>query len=105
MTSIKLMVLYPVPTDAQQFEKDYAEHLVLFHSKMGLPTENVPYTVTKIHSDPTNPAPFYQIFSMPFESQEALNNTLNSPAMGEVADDAGRISTGGAPVMLIGNES
>jgi uncharacterized protein (TIGR02118 family) len=105
MTTLKLMVLYPVPNDTEQFEKDYADHLALFHSKMGLPTDQKPYTVTKIHSDPSNPALYYQMFSMPFESQEALEQALSSPQMLEVAADATRISSGGAPVMLVGSDT
>jgi len=34
MTTLKLMVLYPIPSDVEQFEKDYADHLALFHNKM-----------------------------------------------------------------------
>lgn len=34
MTTLKLMVLYPIRSDVEQFEKDYADHLALFHSKM-----------------------------------------------------------------------
>lgn len=105
MAVVKLMVLYPMPTNVEQFEKDYSEHLALFHNKMGVPMENVPYTVTKIHSDPANPSPYYQMFSMPFESQEALDQVLSSPQMDEVGEDAGRISSGGTPVMLIGSDA
>lgn len=105
MTTLKLMVLYPVPTDIQQFENDYAEHLALFHRKMGVPLENVPYTVTKFLSDSASPAAYYQMFSMAFASKQALDEALSSPQMAEVANDASRISSGGAPVMLIGNES
>jgi uncharacterized protein (TIGR02118 family) len=105
MSAIKLMVLYPVPTNVQKFENDYVEHLALFHSKMGLPTDNVPYTVTKFLSDPANPAPYYQMFTMPFASQEALQAAVSSSQMVEVAADAGRISSGGAPGMLVGSEA
>jgi uncharacterized protein (TIGR02118 family) len=105
MTTLKLMVLYPVPSDVEQFEKDYAEHLALFHKKMGVPIDQKPYTVTKMHSDPSNPAPYYQMFSMPFASKEALDEVLGSAQMADVAADAGRISTGGAPVMLVGSDT
>ena len=40
---------------------------------------------------------------MPFESQEALDATMASIGMQEVAADAHRISTGGAPTILVGN--
>ena len=54
MAEVKLMVLYPVPTDIQQFENDYREHLLLFHQKMNIPNDIRPYTVTKIHSGFSN---------------------------------------------------
>jgi len=31
MTDVKLMVLYPQPTDVAQFDNDYRDHLGLFH--------------------------------------------------------------------------
>lgn len=42
------------------------------------------------------------MFIMPFESQEQLEKTMSSTGMQEVAADATRISTGGAPTILIG---
>ena len=105
MEEVKLMVLYPFPTDVQQFENDYHAHLSFFHQKMGIPNDARPYTVTKIHSEPENQAPYYQIFTMPFPSAEALQQAMSTPEMQEVAGDAVRISTGGAPVILVGSDA
>ena len=105
MADVKLMVLYPIPTDANQFEKAYREHIALLHKKMNIPVDARPYTITKMHSDPDSPALYYQMFTMPFPSAEALQQTLNSPEMQEVAGDAVRISSGGAPVILIGSDT
>jgi len=105
MTKIKLMVLYPFPNDVEQFEKDYSEHITLFHTKMNIPTDARPYTVTKFHSEPENQAPYYQIFTMPFPSSEVLQQVMSSPEMQEVASDAIRISSGGAPVILVGSDA
>ena len=33
---LKLIVLYPQPTDLKQFEADYAKHVVLLHEKTGI---------------------------------------------------------------------
>ena len=103
MSQITLMVLYPQPTNVEQFEEDYKTHLHLFHEKMDIPFENVPYVVTKMHPTPAGPSPYYQMFSFTFPSAEALEQTLESPQMQEVAADASRISTGGEPVMLVGS--
>jgi len=43
------------------------------------------------------------MFTFPFESPEALQAAMTSPSVQEVGADANRISTGGAPVILIGN--
>ena len=105
MSDIKLMVLYPFPTDVDKFEKDYLEHLALFHRKMNIPTDVRPYTITKIHSNAQSPSPYYHIFTMPFPSSEALDQVMSTPEMQEVAGDAARISSGGAPVILVGSDT
>jgi hypothetical protein len=43
------------------------------------------------------------MFTMPFESPEALQSAMASVGMQEVAADANRISTGGLPTVLIGS--
>ncbi|MEJ7610879.1 MAG: EthD family reductase [Ferruginibacter sp.] len=100
---LQLMVLYPHPADVQQFEKDYADHTALFHEKMGIPSHEKPYTITKFLPTPHGAPAFYHIFSMPFDSPEALQAALSSAGMQEVAADANRISTGGPITLLIGN--
>ena len=101
---LKLLVLYPQPVDVQQFEADYVAHLELLHEKAGIPADVKPYTVTKMLPTPEGMPPFYQLFSLPFESPEALQAAMSSAGMQEVGADAARISTGGAPLILVGNE-
>lgn len=105
MSEVKLMVLYPQPSDPVQFDKDYQEHLALFHQKMNIPVDQKPYSVTKMLPDPDGLPAYYQMFSFVFASTEALQNTLASAEMQELAADANRISSGGAPVMLVGSDS
>jgi len=73
---LKVIVLYPQPTDVEKFEADYANHF----------------------------PPYYKMFTMPFDSPEALQATMASGAMQEVAADANRISTGGTITVLIASE-
>ena len=101
---LQLLALYPQPADVQQFEAAYTNHLVLLHEKTGIPTTAKPYVVTKFLPTPEGIPPFFQMFTMPFESAEALQATMSSAGMQEVAADAIRISTGGAPTILIGSE-
>ncbi len=105
MAEVKLMVLYPHPTDAAQFDTDYRDHLSLLHQKANIPEDARPYTVTRFLPTPEGHAPFYQLFTMPFPSAEALQQAMSTPEMQEVAADAVRISSGGAPVILVGSEA
>jgi uncharacterized protein (TIGR02118 family) len=100
---LQLMVIYPHPADVEQFEADYVKHLALLHEKAGIPATVKPYTVTKFLPTPDGPPPFYQMFTMPFESPEALQAAMSSPGMQEVGADGNRISTGGPITVLIGN--
>ncbi|MBT8316892.1 MAG: EthD family reductase [Lutibacter sp.] len=102
---MNLVVLYPQPTDPEKFESDYSAHIKLLHEKTGIPQNVKPYTITKFLQGPEGNPPFYQMFTMPFESLEALNEVMASQGMKEVAADANRISTGGAPTILIGKSS
>jgi uncharacterized protein (TIGR02118 family) len=99
-----LIVLYPQPKDEKKFESDYATHLILLHEKTGIPKDVKPYTVTKFLEGPAGKPQFYQMFSMPFESPEALHEAMSTSGMQEVAADANRISTGGQPVILVGQQ-
>ena len=97
------MVLYPQPTDVAQFERDYQEHLQLLHEKAGISSDApLPYTVTKFAPTPDGPPQYYQLFTMYYPSAEALQQARGS--LGEVAADAVRISSGGAPVVMIGSD-
>jgi uncharacterized protein (TIGR02118 family) len=99
----QLVVLYPQPADAQQFEADYVLHMALLHEKTGIPVDVKPYTASKFFPNPDGSMPaFYRLFMMPFESMESLQAAMSSAGMQEVAADAYRISTGGAPVILVG---
>ena len=99
---MNLIVLYPQPKNVEKFKADYAAHVKLLHQKTGIPTDVKPYTITRFLASPEGNPPYFQMFTMPFDSLEALNEAMSSPGMQEVAADANRISTGGAPTILIG---
>lgn len=101
---LKLIALYPQPTNIEKFEKDYEAHILLLHEKMGIPKDVKPYKVTKMLPTPTGKPKFYKMFSMPFNSPEELQEAMSSEGMQEVAADAVRISSGGPPEIMIGNE-
>ena len=102
---VKLMVLYPKPTDVAQFDKDYQDHLQLLHEKVNISDDApLPYTVTKFFPNPERPPAYYQVFIMKFASAEALQQAMSTSGMQEVAADAARISSGGPPVVMVGSE-
>ncbi len=101
---LKLIVLYPQPADVEKFEADYADHLRLLHQKTGIPANVKPYTVSNFLPTPQGISPYYKMFTMPFDSPEALQATMSSSGMQDVAADANRISTGGAITVLIASE-
>jgi len=101
---LKIIVLYPQPSDTAKFEKDYEAHLRLLHEKTGIPINVKPYKITKMLPTPAGLPQFYKMFSMPFSSLEELQATMSTQAMQDVAKDAQRISTGGLPVTMVGDE-
>jgi uncharacterized protein (TIGR02118 family) len=103
MSEVTLHVLYPQPTDVEQFERDYAQHVTLLHEKMQIPPDARPYSVTRFVETPLGAPAYFHMFSMPFPSAEALEQAMMSPEMQAVAADAARISSGGAPVILVGS--
>jgi uncharacterized protein (TIGR02118 family) len=104
MSEVKLIVLYPYPTDIDQFNRDYEEHLKLLHQKMQIPEQVRPYTVMRFGEMPQGKPAYYQMFTQPFPSAEALQQAIGTPEMQEVAADAARLSSGGPPVILVGAE-
>lgn len=100
----KLVVLYPHPTDINQFELDYEVHLKFLREKLRLPDGIIPYNVTHFAETPMGKPAFYQMFEFHFPSVEAMQQALNNPAMLEVGADSIRVSSGGPPAMMAGIE-
>ena len=94
-----ITILYPVPTDVEKFASDYQEHLKIYAEN--LPDAPTP-VVTNIKSHPSNPAPYHIIVTIQFGAMDDLKAVLASEGMKVVGGHANEISTGGAPVILIG---
>lgn len=104
MSEVKLIILYPFPTDVGRFNQEYESHLKLLNRKMQIPEQARPYTVTRFVELPQGNPLYYQMFTLPFPSPEALQQAFATQEMQEVAADAARLSSGGAPVILVGVE-
>ncbi len=105
MSDAKLIALYPHPTDIDKFNRDYENHLKLLHESMQLPESIKPYSVARFVETPLGKPVYYQMFTFTFPSLEAMNQGLTSPAMLALAEDANRISSGGAPIFVFGVEA
>ncbi len=98
----KLIVMYPLPTDAQAFERLYQdEHVPMAVKKLEGKTKIV---ATKVQASPQGKPSFYRIAEIHFPSLEALQACAASAGGKETLAHAAKISTGGPPVVLIGEE-
>ncbi|MEQ1529294.1 MAG: EthD family reductase [Methylococcales bacterium] len=100
MKPVKLIVMYPQPTDLDLFEQRYAdEHVPMAVEKLAGKTRFVASLIQS--SVGTKPAPFHRIAEVYFPNLQALEACLSSPGGQETAGHAVEISSGGAPVFLI----
>jgi len=102
MSIAKLIVAYPRPLDVEAFEKVYREeHVPLAVAKLAGKTKIV---ATKVLGSPQGTPPFYRVAEIYFPSMKALETCATSPGAKETLDHAAKISTGGAPVIMIAEE-
>jgi len=102
MAGAKLVVIYPQPRDLAAFEKAYKEdHLPMAAEKL---TGVARFVATKVVGSLLGTPPFCRIAEIHFPSMDALRACLASQGGQETAAHAFSISTGGAPILLIGEE-
>lgn len=99
----KLIVIYPYPTDAEEFERVYTdEHLPLAVEKIKGMSK---FVASRVIATPDgSQPPFYRIAELHFPSMAALQETAASAGLQEAAAHAVSISTGGQPHFLIAEE-
>jgi len=99
MAEVKIVVIYPVPTDVEAFEKAYRdEHVPMAVEKLQGKSK---FVATKVLGSPQGPAPYHRVAEVYFPSMEALQACAASPGGQETIAHAASISTGGAPVVLV----
>ena len=102
MPDVKLVVIYPRPTDIAAFEKIYTnEHAPLAVAKLCGKTKIV---ATKILGSPQGIPPFHRIAEVHFPSMQALEACAASDGGKEALAHAVKISTGGPPIFLVAEE-
>ena len=95
---VKLIVLYGHPTDAEAFEKYYAEtHLPLAAKIPGV----VKVELSKVLGTPDGSAPSqYRMAEVYFNSMEDLQANMGSTEGQTTVDDIPNFATGGVDVMV-----
>jgi len=103
MAEIKVIVMYPRPTDIDAFEKVYREeHVPLAVEKIkGI----IKFAAIKVVGTPDgSPPPFHRIAELYFPSMQALQESVASPGTQEAVAHAFKISTGGPPTVLVAEQ-
>ncbi len=99
---VKIVVIYPRPHDEQAFEYAYKnEHIPLAETKLKGMTRLV---ATKVLNSPQGKVTAYRIAEIHFSNMDELNRCLESEGGQEVVAHAAKISTGGAPLLLVCEE-
>lgn len=100
MKAVKLIVMYPTPTDTVLFEKRYnEEHVPMAVEKLAGKTR---FVASLIYSTVAGQAsPYHRFAEVYFPSMQALQDCLDSPGGQETAQHAVDISSGGQPLFLI----
>ena len=102
MSTAKLIVAYPQPTNIEAFEKVYQEeHVPLaIHNLKGI----TKIVATRIVASPQGAPPFYRVAEVYFPSMQALQACAESEGGKATLANAMKISSGGPPVIMIAEE-
>jgi uncharacterized protein (TIGR02118 family) len=103
--SFKLLVLYPPPSDAAEFERAYTED----HAPM-VTSESFPgitkFVQVKVVGTPDGSPPAYtRIAELHFDSIADLQMAAGGEPAAATVAHANKISTGGAPLILVCQET
>lgn len=102
MTSTKLIVAYPQPTDIDAFERIYKqEHVPMAIANLEGKTKIV---ATRILQSPQGKPQFHRVAEVHFPSMEALQRCAESAGGKATLANAAKISSGGPPVIMIAEE-
>jgi uncharacterized protein (TIGR02118 family) len=102
MSTAKLIVAYPQPTNIEAFERVYQEeHVPLaIHNLKGI----TKIVATRIAASPHGAPPFYRVAEVYFPSMQALQECAESEGGKATLVNAMKISSGGPPVIMIAEE-
>jgi len=97
--SVKLLVLYPSPTDPKQFDRRYErEHLPMGKEALIGATGLASYHIL---GSPAGKSPYARLTEVTFPTMKALQECAALPGAQKTLAHAVEISTGGAPHFMI----
>ena len=97
--SVKLLVLYPAPTDPGEFDRRYErEHLPMGKAALIGATGLASY---RIVGSPAGKSPFTRLTEVSFPTLKAVQECAALPGAQKTLAHAVEISTGGAPHFLV----
>jgi uncharacterized protein (TIGR02118 family) len=101
MAEATLTVIYPIPTDVDEFERRYSqEHVPMaVNTLTGVASRGL---FTKFIGSPSGAAPYHRMAHIVFSGIEALQQAAATDPAQALLAHATEISTGGPPVILIG---
>lgn len=100
--SVKLLVLYPAPTDPDQFDRRYeGEHLPMGKANLIGATGLASY---RIVGSPAGKSPFARLTEVTFPTVKAVQECAALPGAQKTMANAVEISTGGAPHFMVVEE-
>ncbi len=103
MPTAKLVVIYPVPTDHERFERLYLDqHVPMAVDRLVGKTKIVATRV--LSSAQGGSAPFHRIAEIHFPSMSDLEVCAASEGAKETLANAVSISTGGPPIVIVAEE-
>jgi uncharacterized protein (TIGR02118 family) len=95
----KLIVLYPKPLDPDEFEEKYhSEHMPLMRKLVG---PDIPLPTYRTFAPPGLEPSFYRVAEIHFPDRDALSAYLQSDRRKIGQESAWKLSTGGAPTVLL----
>ncbi|HTL77738.1 MAG TPA: EthD family reductase [Casimicrobiaceae bacterium] len=104
MAQAKLIVIYPTPRDVDAFERAYSgEHLPMA-APIFEAAGATKAVLTRVAGAAAGAAPYHRMAEIHFPSHDALTTCLSSQPGRDALADARRISNGGVPLVLIGDE-
>lgn len=100
----KIIVMYPMPKNMDAFERAYANEHIPMAAQIFKAAGATKAVLTKLSAASVGAPAFHRIAEIHFPSTEKLQACAASQAGRDAIAHAHKISDGGPPTVLIGNE-